>query len=75
MKLLNADQASEILGIPKSTLAKMRWAGNGCDFVKIGARIYYRDEDIERWLAGNRRSSTSDRGTPSQGEIGGGGRG
>ena len=59
MKIYSADQASELLGIPKATLAKMRWAGSGCPFVKIGSRIYYREEDIDRWLSSNVRSSTS----------------
>jgi hypothetical protein len=38
MRLLSADEASIYLGIPKATLAKMRWAGKGCRFVKLGRR-------------------------------------
>lgn len=60
MKLLNADQASEYLGIPKATLAKMRWAGTGCRFLKIGARIYYRVGDLEDWLREHERLATSE---------------
>lgn len=60
MRLLNPDQASEYLGIPKATLAKMRWAGNGCRFLKIGARIYYRVADLEEWLRDHERMATSE---------------
>lgn len=60
MKLLNADQASEFLGISKATLAKMRWAGNGCRFLKIGAKVYYRASDLDEWLASRERVSTSE---------------
>ena len=60
MSLLNPDQASEYLGIPKATLAKMRWAGTGCRFLKIGARIYYRVADLEDWLREHERMATSE---------------
>jgi len=60
MKLLNAEQASDYLGIPRATLAKMRWAGTGCRFLKIGARVYYRTCDLEAWLQENERTATSE---------------
>jgi len=60
MKLYDAKQASALLGIPLASLAKMRWAGNGCPFIKIGSRIYYRAGDIDKWLEANVRQSTSD---------------
>lgn len=59
MKLLNADQASEYLGIPKATLAKLRWSGTGCRFLKIGTKVYYRASDLDEWLAAHERTSTS----------------
>lgn len=49
-RLLNADAASDYLGIPKATLAKMRWAGEGAPYVKFGRKIYYRKEDLEAWI-------------------------
>ena len=61
MQLLNPEQASEDLGIPKATLAKMRWAGNGCRFLKIGAKVYYRASDLNEWLAAHERTSTSEK--------------
>lgn len=62
MRLLSADEASVYLGIPKATLAKMRWAGKGCRFVKLGRKVYYRPTDLEDWIAANERASTSDSG-------------
>lgn len=59
MRLLNPDQASEYLGLPKATLAKMRWAGTGCRFLKIGAKVYYRASDLDEWLTAHERTSTS----------------
>lgn len=64
MKLLDCNQASSLLGIPKASLAKMRWAGTGCPFVKVGARVYYRAEDLETWIASHVRTSTSALDTP-----------
>jgi excisionase family DNA binding protein len=61
MRLLSADEASAYLGIPKATLAKMRWAGKGCRFVKLGRKVYYRPGDLDAWIARNERSSTSER--------------
>ncbi len=60
MRLLSADEASVYLGIPKATLAKMRWAGKGCRFVKLGRKVYYRPADLDEWVAANERSSTSE---------------
>jgi excisionase family DNA binding protein len=60
MRLLSADEASTYLGVPKATLAKMRWAGKGCRFVKLGRKVYYRPADLDDWIAANERSSTSD---------------
>ena len=42
------------------TLERERIAGTGCQFVSVGRRIYYREEDIEAFLAGRVRRSTSE---------------
>ena len=33
------------------TLERWRWIGDGPDFLKIGGRVVYRLEDVERWEA------------------------
>ena len=61
MELLSVEQTTERLGIPKATMAKMRWAGSGPKFVKIGRKVYYRVSDIEAWIEAQTRSSTSEK--------------
>lgn len=55
---LTAKEAAEYTGISKSQLAKLRHAGRGCAYVRIGdsptkAIIRYRKSDLDDWLAGN----------------------
>lgn len=59
---LNASEAAEYLQISASTLAKLRVYGGGPPFYKFGRRVLYDLEDIERWAAEHRRTSTSDSG-------------
>lgn len=60
LSILNADDASQKLGISKSTLAKMRLDGTGPAYSKLGRRVVYRVEDLEDWVKANRFQSTSD---------------
>ena len=46
---LTDDPALRVLG-PYSTLATWRSKGVGPAFIKIGARVAYRGEDLNRWL-------------------------
>lgn len=62
---LSAEQAANFLGLAKSTLSKMRLSGDGPAFIKMGRRVAYRPEDLEAWVASNRRLSTSDIGNPN----------
>ena len=57
--LLTCDEAANYLRTSKSYLAKQRIAGDGPIFCKIGRRVMYRVQDLESWLSGRRRSSTS----------------
>lgn len=61
-ELLSAEQAAELLGIHRQTLANWRVSGAGPRFIKLGARVLYSPEEITTWLADNTRTSTSDRG-------------
>jgi excisionase family DNA binding protein len=52
--LIDRETAATYLGIRKQTLAC--WASNGryhLPFVKVGRRVMYRLEDIERFIADN----------------------
>lgn len=44
-----------------STFEKLRLTGGGPAYSKIGRRVVYRVEDLDAWLAANRKTSTSDR--------------
>ena len=60
---LRAPQAAAYLGLSPSTLAKMRLRGDGPVYAKAGPRIVVYDKmDLDAWLSGKRRRSTSDAG-------------
>ena len=58
--VVTPESASELLGISCSTLAKMRIAGTGPVFTKLGSRVLYRGEDLAEWISANRYKSTSE---------------
>jgi hypothetical protein len=41
------------------TLEQWRWLGKGPKFLKIGARVLYREEDVEAWEAAQVCQNTS----------------
>ncbi|KMK68600.1 AlpA family transcriptional regulator [Puniceibacterium sp. IMCC21224] len=41
------------------TLEQWRWLGKGPRFLKIGARVLYREEDVEAWEAAQVCQNTS----------------
>jgi predicted DNA-binding transcriptional regulator AlpA len=58
--VLNTRQAAERCGLSPRTLEKRRVVGGGPQFVRLGGAVRYRLEDLEAWIAANRRRSTSD---------------
>tara|TARA_E500000318_G_scaffold112056_1_gene133736 strand:+ start:2393 stop:2614 length:222 start_codon:yes stop_codon:yes gene_type:complete len=58
--VISADQVANMLGLSKSTLAKMRLSGNGPAYSKLGRRVVYRPEDVDAWIASRRFRSTSE---------------
>lgn len=66
-RMLDTSEAAEYLGLSASTLAKMRIAGSGPAFRKIGPRrVVYHPDDLAAWLDASRRRSTSDKGERSK---------
>ena len=58
--LLSPQQASNYLLLSISTLARMRIAGNGPVFVRVSPqRVGYRISDLDKYLDGRTRTSTS----------------
>ena len=53
---LTTRQAAAVIGVSVTTLKRMRYAGLGPVYAKIGARTFrYRAADIENWLRDQRR--------------------
>lgn len=57
--LLTTEQAAHYCASAASTFEKLRVFGGGPVFVKIGRRVAYKREDLDAWIDGNRRRSTS----------------
>ena len=61
-QMLNTEKAATYCGSSASTFEKLRLTGGGPIYSKIGRRVVYRIDDLDAWLASNRRRSTSDTG-------------
>jgi len=61
-RLLTERQAAETLGLSMRTLQAWRYQGEGPVFVKVGRAVRYDPTDLNAWIAGRRRRSTSDNG-------------
>ena len=60
--LLSTKEAARLLGVSKAFLDRDRWAGARIPFIRVGARaVRYRREDLEAYVAGQIRHSTSQR--------------
>ena len=59
---LSVPSAAQFLGVSESYLNKLRCAGGGPEFFKVGARVLYSIADLDQWLNRHRRRSTSDQG-------------
>lgn len=44
-------EVSEVLTIPKDTLAKWRYEGTGPAYIRVGKHVRYPADDFEAWLA------------------------
>ena len=63
MKILDTQAAARRCGLSKPTLERYRLTGSGPAFLKIGRKaVRYRETDLDAWLAGRLRRSTSDQG-------------
>lgn len=66
---LNAKQASQLLGLSPSTLAKWRLSGTGPRYSKLGRRVVYQRGEIESWMAKHTHESTSEYATGNDGRA------
>lgn len=58
--LLNAEKASNAIGVSIKTLANWRCAGSGPEFRKIGSRVFYRRSDLMRYRKARQFKNTSE---------------
>ncbi|WP_206535336.1 DNA-binding protein [Mesorhizobium sp. M7A.F.Ca.US.011.01.1.1] len=56
MTLLNSEQTASRIGKSKSWLDHSRQTGTGPKYLKIGANVRYRLEDVDSWLEQQARS-------------------
>lgn len=59
IQIVNTESAARLVGLSSSTLAKYRLTGDGPQFLKVGRSVRYRIADLEAWLSGKAKSSTS----------------
>jgi len=57
--LLHRRDAARHLGVSLSWLDKARLSGLGPAYIRIGGAIRYAFDDLEKFIAANRRTSTS----------------
>ena len=57
--VLDTRAAARFVGLSSSTLEKLRVTGTGPTYLKLGHIVRYMPEDLARWLAARRTTSTS----------------
>jgi hypothetical protein len=58
-QLLRPAEASAYLRVAERTLANWRTKGEGPRFLKLGGRVFYSTEELDRWKQARTYSSTS----------------
>jgi hypothetical protein len=66
---LSIEEAATYTRLSASTLNKLRVYGGGPRYLKLGQRVVYVVDDLDAWLAGKRRRTTSDVVTPPEAAI------
>ena len=58
--LVNTRTLAERLGLQAKTLLNWRVSGRGPVYRKLGGRVMYDLDDVQRWIDASKRTSTSD---------------
>ena len=64
-RYLRTKEAASYLNVSTSWLEKLRVRGGGPPFSRLGARVVYRCDDLESWVAQHRVRSTSEVAAPA----------
>ena len=59
-ELKSTDAAAQYVDLSPSTMAKLRCAGGGPEYIKLGRAVRYERAALDRWVASHRVKSTSD---------------
>ena len=59
-KYLNNREAAEYLGLSVRTMNRYRVTGDGPPYYRLGGRVRYVRAELDEWVTGSRRTSTSD---------------
>lgn len=62
MQTYTPEEAADVLRVRVSTLSQWRWLGRGPRYRKVGGRVLYTENDLQEYLSGAVRTSTSDPG-------------
>jgi hypothetical protein len=60
-QLITQKHAAKLLQLSGRTLERLRVAGGGPVYIKLGRAVRYRPHDLHDWLDGRRRTSTSNK--------------
>lgn len=58
LEVITAKQLAAELHMSEAALAQDRYRGTGIPFTRVGARVRYMREDVEKYLAANRCTRT-----------------
>jgi predicted DNA-binding transcriptional regulator AlpA len=57
--LMNVQETSHYMNVAVNTLAAWRVQERGPAYIKLGSKVVYDRDDVDAWLAANRRSTHS----------------
>ena len=60
-ELLTITEAADLLRAPVATLRYWRHLGTGPTSFRLGRRVLYRRDDVERWVAGRHDAESGSR--------------
>jgi predicted DNA-binding transcriptional regulator AlpA len=49
-KLLRLPEVARLTGVPEASLRHWRRIGHGPPSARIGRRVVYREDDVQRWI-------------------------
>ncbi len=56
---MRTEEAARYCGSTRSTFEKLRLSGSGAQYFVIGRTVVYDPDDLDAWMNGRRRKSTS----------------